>query len=511
MSNKTVIGLDNSLKLLVKSSMIILISIILAKFLGYLHRIIIARYLGPETYGLFSIAIMVLGFFVALSSLGLTDGILRFIPLYRGKKETKKINYILKFTIIILAISSVIFALLLFLSSEFISINIFHNKSLVVYLKIFSFLLPISIFANLFLSVLRAYEETKFSSIIQNIVQNFIKLLFFIIFIYFGFKTSGVIFSFFLGTFAMLVASYLVCKYKIPELFLKSKISTVQKKQITNNLFSYSWPIIIIGTIGNIMYWIDSFSIGYLKSAVDVGFYNAAVPIAMLFAIASDIFAQLFFPLITREYSANNLKLIKELTKQISKWIFIINLPLFLIILLFPGTIINVLFGSEYLVAENALRILAIGSFFLSISVVSTHLLSMIGKSKFMLYNLLAFSVINLLLNIALVNLYGINGAAFSTMLCTILSGSVFVYQAYKYLKVIPFKKNMLKIFFISIIPLLIVVILRYFIPLNLLSLALIGFLFVTLYFLLIYFAGCLDENDKIVLKAVYRKIFAIF
>ena len=84
--------IDKDLKLLAKSSIVIFAGIFFAKIFTYLYRIIIARNFGPEVYGLFSLAIMILGFFVAFSSLGLSEGLLRYISFYRGKKQKHNIE-----------------------------------------------------------------------------------------------------------------------------------------------------------------------------------------------------------------------------------------------------------------------------------------------------------------------------------------------------------------------------------------------------------------------------------
>ncbi|MBU4116801.1 MAG: oligosaccharide flippase family protein, partial [Nanoarchaeota archaeon] len=201
MSNKTTEEqVNKGLKLLVKSSFIVFIGLFLSKVLTYVYRIIIARYFGPEVYGLFSLTMMVLGWFVAISSLGLVDGLGRFIALYRGKKEYNKIKYLLSISAIILFFSSIIAAIILFFSAEFISINFFHNSNLIIFLKIFSFLIPILIFSNFLLCILRAFEKIAWHSFILNILQNIMKLVVLVLFIFLGLKTTSIIFSYFLGT-----------------------------------------------------------------------------------------------------------------------------------------------------------------------------------------------------------------------------------------------------------------------------------------------------------------------
>src|SRR3989344_5492108 len=82
---------NKSLRLIAKTSMIVFIGVMLSRILGYAYRVIVARYFGAETYGLFSLAIMVLGIFSAFASLGLAEGIVRYGAFYRARGENKKL------------------------------------------------------------------------------------------------------------------------------------------------------------------------------------------------------------------------------------------------------------------------------------------------------------------------------------------------------------------------------------------------------------------------------------
>ena len=93
-----------------------------------------------------------------------------------------------------------------------------------------------------------------------------------------------------------------------------------------------------MGVLVTLLYWVDTLVIGRFKGVETVGFYNAAVPIISLLSIFPALFIQLFFPMITKEYSRKNMSLIKQLSKQVNKWIVVLNLPLFLIIFIFYFT-----------------------------------------------------------------------------------------------------------------------------------------------------------------------------
>jgi len=500
--------LNISLKLLAKTSLIVFIGVILSKILSYFYRVIVARYLGAEIYGLYSLGLMITALFIAVSSLGILYGTLRYIPLYRGKEEWNKVKHIFKITTTILFFSSFIAGAILFFLSEPISINIFHNPSLIIFLKVFSLIIPVSIFASTFLLVLRAFEKIAWYSFIFNILSSIIQLASLILFIFIGLKAGAVIFSYVLGILGMLLAGYLVCKYQISEIWGNYTLNKNIKRQINKSFFSYSWPMLFFGVISISLYWIDSFVIGYFKNAENVGFYNAAVPIALLLNLAPELFMQLFFPLITKEYSRKKFELIKQISKQVGKWIFIINLPVFLLMILFPGAIINLLFGQNYIVAENSLRFLAIGGFFSSIFLISNNLLSAIGKSKLALLDMVIVLVINAILDIIFVQKYGITGAAFATMLSQIVLYSLFLFQAKHYLSIVPVRKKMLRIAIVMLIPLGLLLLIKQFITITIINLILIGLFFFLFYFFLILITGCLDKNDFMIINTIKKKIF---
>jgi len=339
--------IDRGLKLLANSAVIVLMAIVFSKIFGYIYRIVIARYFGPDAYGLFSLSIAIVGLLVIFSLMGFSEGIVRYISFYRGKNEINKIRYLYRFTFLIVLLSSVSISLILFFSSKYVSTSLFNNDGLLIYLKIFSFLIPFWAFAIFFLSIMRSFEKIKEISIIDSILQNIFKVAILLLLIFFGLNSNAIIFSFFFGVFATFILSYLYCKFELSQIFLKTNLLKSMRHRIFIDVISYSVPMLFFGVMISLFYWIDSFALGFFKSATEVGLYNSAVPIAMLFNIAPEIFLQLFFPLITKEYSLKKFEFIKKTSRQIGKWIFMINLPIFILMFFFPEFIIKLLFGSE--------------------------------------------------------------------------------------------------------------------------------------------------------------------
>jgi len=506
---------NKNLKLIAKSSLVVFIGVILSKILTILYRVVVGRHFGPEVYGVFSLVLMIEGFILAISLLGLSQGLLRQIALYRGEKQKDKIKYLFKKASKVLIISSIISAFLLFFLSDFIALQIFNNNELAFFLKIFSFVIPVLIFLEILAGIIRAYEKINQYSIIWNIFQSMVKFFLLGLFIILGLSSNAVVFSYILGIAATFLVAFLYCKYKLPEIFGKYYLEKQIKKKISKKLFSYSWPIIFMSLMGGIFYWIDSFLIGYFKGVFEVGIYNAAVPIATLFIITSPLFLNLFFPLMVKEYANKNFEIIKETSKQIGKWILTINFPVLILMLLFPGAIINLFFGEEFFLAANALRFLAIGGIITSIFLVSHNLILMVGKSRTLLWAIIISSILNFLLNFWLIpkqsifgieNSLGVNGAALATMISMIAYNLILMFQAKHYTSIFPLRRKMLKIVLATIVPMLILIFLRQLFPITLASAILFGIFFLLTYVLFVFITGCLDKNDLMIIKTIQQR-----
>lgn len=497
---------NHGLKLIAKSSLIVSITLLLSKIFLYLYRIIIARHYGPEVYGLFTLSVVIANWFRIFSSFGLKEGLLRYISLFRGKNEKDKIKYIYKKSVCILAITSILAGILLFCLSKFVAVKIFSNPDLIIFLRIFSISIPFIVLGPTFLSVIRAFEKINPFSFISNILGNLVQLVLLIILIFLGINSNSVSVSYLIGVFSICLASYLISRKIVSKISFTKNANNKENKKTFKEMFSYSWPFLFYGVINFIFYWTDSFMIGIFRNVEEVGFYNAAVPIALFLSLPFDLFAQLFFPLVTKEFSKGNLEIVKQLSQQVGKWIFMVIMPIFILFMIFPGAFINIFFGKEYLVATDALRFLAVGNMILTLCFVSRELISIKGKSKLILVDMLIAGVANIILNAILIPAYGITGAALATMISMIFLGVLFVVQSYKSLSIIPLRRKMLRITLVLVISTGLLLLVKSLIQINLFSLILCGIFFVLVYILLILLTNCLDKNDWYILKSFLNK-----
>jgi len=499
--------IDYSLKLIARSSVVVFLGIFLSKVLTYIYRIVIAREFGPSEYGLFTLATILLGWFITFSNLGLSNGMVRFVSLFLGKNKKNKIKSVFWSSFKVAFSISLLAGILLFAISTTIALYFFKEPRLGFFLKVFAFAIPLSVIFEFFLSLLLAYREVMWYSFIHKILNGSLKVVLFLVIILIGLREYSIPFSYVASLLISTLFVLFLCKFKYPFLFSKNfSVKKSKEKLLFRKIFTYSWPLLFYGFLWQVFNWADSFIIGYFKTAADVGIYNSAVPISFLLTITTQIFAQLFFPLITKEYASRRRKTVEALSKQIGKWIFMINFPVLLIFVLYPGAFINILFGTEYLSAANSLRFLTIGTFFFSIFSISNKLIIAKGFSKVIMADIIIAFIINLILNFILIPIYGIDGAAFSTMLSLILLSIFFGIQSKSYLSILPLKRNMIRFIFAAAIPAFFVYHFQTLLAPSIFSSLMLLLTFLVSYVLLALLFRGFDKNDFMVLRAFLKK-----
>ncbi len=493
--------IQNSLSLLVKSSAIVFIFILLSKLLTYAYKVILARAYGPEVYGLFTLAVMVIGVLTTFATLGLSEGLLRYVALYEGKREYRKVRYLLVIIPKIAVSASIIFGIIGFFSSRYLAVSLFHNEALEVYLRIFSVTIPLTVITSLYLAVIRSFQNVKLYSLLINVVQNALKLFLLVLFIFIGMKQQAVIASYFFGTLFLAVIAYWAA-FKYIGRFSKYLLPAVEERKKTlEAIFSYAWPLVFLGALGNILSWTDSFVIGALLTVSMVGVYNVAFTISSLFGIASDLFMQMFFPMIVEQYSKKNIGAIKEISQQVAKWIFMLNVPLLFACLVFPETIIALLFGESYVGGALPLQILAIGSFVSAVVfTINNNLLLMHGKSKIVLFNSFIAAILNLGLALILVRPYGITGIAVATVTSWITVSIIMFIQVRLLLGIVPVRRKLLQIGMLALVLGLLLAYISTFITSTFARISTL-IIFSLIYIGLLFLTKSLDENDKMIVN----------
>lgn len=456
-------------------------------FFEFITRVIIARYSTQSEYGAFCIGFALLNVFVMLSCLGLQGGATRCIAYFRGRGEREKVAGVVYSSLQLSIAAGIFFFVFIFTFSD-ILMEVLHLEQSMV-LKLFAIAIPfltiIEILSYIFIGFDRVEEKVCF----RDILLSLSKVSFIVLAVILGFGFLGMIYAYLLSIMvvAAMFAGYASKKLSIGKLKEKS----LARKE----LFRFSIPLLITSMSTIVIMRMDTLMLGYFKTPDIVGVYNAAYPIAQLIPIILSSIVFIYVPISSQLYSK---KLIEEMKRNyavLTKWVVAATFPLFLVIFLFPEALLDVVFGSAYIQAGTALRILALGALIHVLVGPNASTLVVIGKTRLNMIDDLIGATVNVLLNLFLIPTMGITGAAIASAVSLGVINVLKSVQTFRMHKIHPFTKNYLKPVLASTVVIFVIYLLVN--PVHSVWMLIsLFFLFMAIYGVSLIITRSLDEGD---------------
>ena len=495
---------ERAIKDVAKGAGILFIGVVFSKVFTLIYRIVSARLLLPESYGMLSLAIAVYEICVILVHIGIPTGVNRYVSMYRGRGDERRIKGTITSALKITIPLSIFTATVVFFLSDFIASVFFHNPAVSPVIKLIVVAIPFQTLLINSRSIIMAFKEIKYRVYSENILQGIIKVALIILLALIGIDVLGATLAFVLS----IMVSGIICFY-----FVEFKIFPIIRSNIKpihnySELFRYSWPLAMSGVVGLIARYVDTFMLGYFMAESEVGIYNAAMIIATSLVLFINSLGGILFPVLSELYGRGEKDVMVDTYKASAKWGFSATLPMFMLMVLFPTPIVRLIYGSSYTTAATPLSILAFGFFSSALVGGSTLLLQSIGKTK-PVFGILAFAAVsNVILNYILIPKYGVVGAAIAT--CTTLTAKSFMslISAYHYTKMHPYKRSYYKSILASLFSVgTVYVVIKYIFATVPLWVLLPAFLaFVALYGVSFILLKGIDEDDIIILRALDKK-----
>jgi O-antigen/teichoic acid export membrane protein len=369
-------------------------SLILSFFIGAL----VARYLGPERYGVLNYALSFVTIFVFLSSFGIDNILVR--DLIKNKEESE---VIINTSFSIKLIGGILVIFISTLSS--LIFNDFYTTLLIFLYSLHLLFGSLGVLDSYFQSVLK-YKYGFIGQFVSVIIVSIFKLFL----IYNKFGTGWFILAIVLDTFFAYSIIYFIYRKQGKRLRLNLNLN-IAKKMIAD-----SWPFILTGAFFLIYTKIDQIMIGKMIDTASLGVYSAGVKLSEIWYFIPTIICGVLFPSIINSKNTNE-NLYKKRIKKLFYLIIPISFFIALFEFIFAKYLILFIFGQAYLGSVIVLQVYTWAGIIVSIILVAQQYLTVENKTKLIMFSSLIGAVANIILNIFLIPKYGILGAAFATLI----------------------------------------------------------------------------------------------
>jgi len=416
---------------------------ILTTAAGFFFKIFLARKLGAEPLGIYTLGMTIVGLLGLFNALGLPTAATRFVAAYCARGEMARLGTFLRGSLSLLSVCNLLFGSLLLVIGPWVAVHFYHLPALSPYLWAFALIMFLGVLNTFLGQVMAGYHDVSRRTLITHFLGVPANILFAVILISIGFRLHGYLaaqVASALLVFVLLARS--VWKMTPPKSRTFGPLAPVQREVVTFSAAAF-------GTAGLefVLGQADKILLGRYLDVRQVGIYAVAMALVGFVPIALQSVNQIFSPTISELHATRNHSMLQLLYATLTKWVLILTIPLALTMIVFARPLMAI-FGPSFAPGAAVLAIGAAGQL-LNCAVGSVGFLLLMSGNQFQLVKIQAMNAILLIaLGLILVPRMGTIGAALATAI-TVITTNLWLLKAVRSkLKLFPYNSSYLKLVF---------------------------------------------------------------
>jgi len=380
--------------------------------LSLVIAIILARALGPDGFGVYSFVLTVMTVLAMPAQFGLPNLLVRETARAQSAGDWPVIRGLWRWSLRLIALTSVVIILL----TVAVLLGLTDHSQLVAEHQDV-FLLGVLLVPLMGIAALRGAQLRGLRHVLSGQVPELaVRPLVFI-----GLAgglwwlwpvaeiTPGaaVLFNAIALVIAFIVGSWLVSRHRPAPLQQPGETSTQQRAWLAATL-----PLALTEGVNLINRHVDILMLGVMGSTEEVGIYRVVVHGASLVAFGLAAVNMVVAPHFARLYAQGDMATLQRLITRSAQAVVLLALPAVLVFFAFGRELIGWIFGEAFMAGYWSLVILAGGQLVNALVGSVAVLLNMTGHERDVTRGVAIGAVLNIVLNLALIPAFGINGAA---------------------------------------------------------------------------------------------------
>jgi O-antigen/teichoic acid export membrane protein len=378
------------------------------RVLGYVSQVAVARLLGAQFYGFYTLGVAVVNGVHIVSRFGMENGVVRYVAHHREHGDEARVRGTIVQALLITLAISLVLSVVMFVGAGLIADRLPKDApEMVSVLRAFAFVLPFFVFMSMTAWATQGFQTVTYAAYIQQLIRPGLFLLFVGVCYVLGAGILGVIAAYALAMFLAGCAGLYYLKKLFPALFDRR----AQTKFETKALFGVSVPMSITQGAQYLNNWSAILILGAFAAGAPVGIFNAAARTATFLTAVRFAFSGIFSPIISGLHARQDTEEMGRLYKDVSRWIFTGAFVLFLVIVVFAPQVMSV-FGASFGQGVTALVIVAVAQLYSSSVGPAPRMLAMTGNQNFAMIATSVAAVTGVVVSLILIPRYEILGAA---------------------------------------------------------------------------------------------------
>lgn len=345
-----------------KGTIILLFAGLVTRVLGFINRIVIARFIGEEGVGLYMMAFPTLILVITITQLGLPVAISKNVAEAEARGDYKKIKKILVISLAVTTSLSIIFTPALFFLAPYLSKTLFTDPRIHLPLLAIAPIVPIVAISSVIRGYFQGRQNMKpaaISQIIEQIVRITLIAVLTKAFLPYGieYAAAAAMFASVIGELISLI--YLLTTFKLKKRFkLRSNFFKFvhSGKETFNELMSIAIPTTGSRMIGSVSWFFEPIVVVHSLALAGVAAITAtkqygalvgyALPLLLLPSFITFSLSTSLVPAISEAHSRNDKKLIEYRLQQALRFTFLTGGLSVILLFVLADPLMKVMYGS---------------------------------------------------------------------------------------------------------------------------------------------------------------------
>jgi stage V sporulation protein B len=398
------------------------IAALIVRFSAIPITIFLGRILGADDLGLYRMVLSIYNISVLFVGIGIPAAMIKFIAENKDDPDSIKSTYstcLFSLLLIGVAIVPVVYA------SSAVFAETFKMPELNSLIKIIAFAFPFWMLYDTTLGLMNGLRRMRTYAFGQ-ITQALLLVILTVIFLYFGIGVIGSVYAILISY----AATSLLLVYHVRD-FIQTSIADFFTR--IKKIASFGSQIMVANAVNTINFQADVVFVGYFLLASDVGYYAVAASLSRLLWVLPQSIQRITYPSLSECWANNNQRLFNEVVNKSIQYTACLLTPMMLFVIFYAQEIISLTMGEGFEASVAPLLILLVGG---TINAIIQRpigsILYAIGLPRLNLKIFSSIAVCNIILNILLIPLFGIIGAALATSVTLLSLTTLVMYYAQK-------------------------------------------------------------------------------
>ncbi len=389
---------------------------------GFLLLPLVTKALGPYEFGIWSQISTTVSLLTPLAVLGLSMSLVRFLS---GEQNPAQLRDGFYSILLFVGSTGLILSLAVFLASGFIASVFLQDPSATPFIRAGAFLIACSALDQLPLLYFRIVQQT-WTFALLTVYRTFGQLLMIVVFLSMGFGLCGVI-----G--ATLIASCSLFAFALYRVYSQIGFSIPSFSNIGEHV-RFGLPL----TPNALIRWItdssDRYVIGFFLGVQAVGIYSAGYVLGSILYMLVTPIQFILYPTLSRHYNEQNLDEVRKHISYSLKYYLMLAIPAVFGLSLLADPLMRLLTTAEFVSGSIVVPFIALSSLLAGLFQIIINITHLVKKTQLNLMIHIIAASLNCTLNIFLIPVLGISGAAIATLVSYVSMVLVVTEISFKYI-----------------------------------------------------------------------------